>query len=141
MGHRREFLLDLISLYYHVALVVVDGYLNQCAQPDPHRLHESASDLLNLALGKWAGSLHLWPKLFLHTALIAAISLPPEGEFFPLLLSSGVHGTDGLLVVMGYFSATPDAERTERSGAVPDGASHYHKQNPFSVVLGAGCSE
>lgn len=80
VGHRREFLLDLISLYYHVALVVVDGYLNQCAQPDAHRLHESASDLLNLAAGKWAGSLHLWPKLFLHTALIAAISLPPEGE-------------------------------------------------------------
>lgn len=84
--------MDLISLYYHVALVVVDGYLNQCAQPDTHRLHESASDLLNLAAGKWAGSLHLWPKLFLHTALIAAISLPPEGEFsssirYPLLVT------------------------------------------------------
>ncbi|BEJ11155.1 hypothetical protein CspHIS471_0105770 [Cutaneotrichosporon sp. HIS471] len=33
-GSGREFLLDLVTLYYRVASVVVDGYLDQAAQPN-----------------------------------------------------------------------------------------------------------
>ncbi|EJT45131.1 hypothetical protein A1Q2_05127 [Trichosporon asahii var. asahii CBS 8904] len=116
VGHRREFLLDLISLYYHVALVVVDGYLNQCAQPDTHRLHESASDLLNLAAGKWAGSLHLWPKLFLHTALIAAISLPPEDPLVRTCHEQFVH-LSPMFQTSGSKLLQRLSERLERSAA------------------------
>lgn len=79
-GSGREFLLDLVGLYYCVASVVVDGYLHQAAQPDTAQYMASCRELLNLAVGKWSTSLHLWPKLFLHAALIAALALPTDGE-------------------------------------------------------------
>lgn len=77
-GSGREFLHDLVQLYYQVALVVVDGYLHQSSTPDGARYESSARELLGLVVGRWADSLHLWPKLFLHSALIAALVLPPE---------------------------------------------------------------
>ncbi|GMK54671.1 hypothetical protein CspeluHIS016_0112570 [Cutaneotrichosporon spelunceum] len=77
-GSGREFLLDLVTLYYLVASVVVDGYLCQAAQPDRAPYIASCRELLNVAVGKWSTSLHLWPKLFLHSALIAALALPTD---------------------------------------------------------------
>lgn len=82
-GSGREFLLDLVTLYYRVALVVVDGYLNQAPQPDSAQYATTCRELLNLVVGKWSTSLHMWPKLFLHSALIAALSLPVEGKLAP----------------------------------------------------------
>lgn len=80
-GSGRDFLLDLLMLYYRVALVVVDGYLNQGPQPDAPQYANTSRELLNLVVGKWSSSLHMWPKLFLHSALIAALALPVEGGF------------------------------------------------------------
>lgn len=78
-GSDRDFLINLVGLYYHVALFVIDAYLNQGPQPDTQQYEASARDLLNLVVGKWADSLHMWPKLFLHSALIAALAVSPEG--------------------------------------------------------------
>ncbi|CAK9786464.1 hypothetical protein CC85DRAFT_329561 [Cutaneotrichosporon oleaginosum] len=99
-GSEREFLLDLVLLYYRVASVVVDGYLHQAAQPDAAQYMTSCRELLDLVVGRWSTSLHLWPKLFLHSALVAALALPtddalvrPAHDLFvalaPMLLTSG----------------------------------------------------
>lgn len=69
----------MVTLYFHVAILVTDGYLSQSAQPETAQFHQSARDLLALVGGKWSESLHLWPKLFLHSSLLAAIALPPDG--------------------------------------------------------------
>jgi hypothetical protein len=68
-----------VTLYYIVALVVVDGYLTQAPGPAlAARYDASARELLQLVVGRWADSLQLWPKLFIHTSLIAALSLPAD---------------------------------------------------------------
>jgi len=75
----RGFVADLVTLYYHVSLVAIDGYLHQSRDPaDGAQYAASAREVLQLVAGRWAESLHLWPKFFMHTALIAALTLPAD---------------------------------------------------------------
>lgn len=76
----EAFLLDLLEVYRAVARVIIDGYLHQGPPDSPGQYAESSNSLLELVTTRWSESLHLWPKLFLHSSLIAALHVPHSGE-------------------------------------------------------------
>ncbi|ORY35924.1 hypothetical protein BCR39DRAFT_513110 [Naematelia encephala] len=84
-GRPKTFLLNLIAVYFRSVSLLVDGYLQQTPSGDISRYHATARELLVLVVDTWADSLHFWPMLLLHSALIAAIILPSDGEVSLLL--------------------------------------------------------
>lgn len=131
-GSSPSFIADLVTLYYHVALVVVDGYLNQADQANARQRYEtSARDLLALVVGRWAESLQLWPKLFIHTSLIAAIALPAEGTSpmsKTLTLDPLVRRTYDLFAVRTNILQTSGGKLVNRLGEYIESASNAAEQ-------------